>query len=162
MPRPSRDLTNQQFGKLTALSRVENKNGRAWWKCQCECGETKEIPAYALTSGNSKSCGCARETNPRFRNRKHGHRAKKGNGQRSSKEYRCWLYVKALDSCPPEWREDFTQFLNDVGNAPSDEHLLTRKDNRIPHSSTNVYWTKYGENIYGSEHEQTSLDMRNL
>lgn len=32
------DLTGQVFGKLTAVEKVGVKNGRAQWRCKCECG----------------------------------------------------------------------------------------------------------------------------
>ena len=54
-----KDLTGQRFGRLTVIKRVKNnKYGKAMWLCQCECGNTKEIYSYSLTSGKSKSCGC--------------------------------------------------------------------------------------------------------
>lgn len=52
------DLTGQRFGRLVALKRVEGKNGRKEWLCQCDCGAIKAITAGALTSGETKSCGC--------------------------------------------------------------------------------------------------------
>lgn len=52
------DLTGQQFNHLTALKRAENKNGRACFLCRCDCGAETVVPASALKSGNTKSCGC--------------------------------------------------------------------------------------------------------
>lgn len=53
------DLTGQKFGKLLVLERVENTwDGRARWKCQCDCGTIKEIVGEALRNGSSMSCGC--------------------------------------------------------------------------------------------------------
>lgn len=54
------DLTNQTFGKLTVLKRVENKNGRSRWLCQCSCGRTTEVDGANLRSGMTHSCGCLR------------------------------------------------------------------------------------------------------
>lgn len=54
------DLTGQRFGKLTVVSRAENIGQSAAWKCVCDCGNTKNIRQYSLTSGNTKSCGCAK------------------------------------------------------------------------------------------------------
>lgn len=31
---------------------------RVFWHCICECGNEKDVPANALLSGRSKSCGC--------------------------------------------------------------------------------------------------------
>lgn len=55
-PRNKEDLTGQVFGSLTALEYV----GGSKWLCMCSCGNRKEVNAYSLKSGNSKSCGCQR------------------------------------------------------------------------------------------------------
>ena len=52
------DLTGKRFGKWTVLERVENKNGKTFWKCRCDCGTEREVYSVALTSGKSESCGC--------------------------------------------------------------------------------------------------------
>lgn len=55
------DLTNQKFGRLTVIKRVDQKTPIRWL-CQCECGNFKEVYATHLRSGNTRSCGClARE-----------------------------------------------------------------------------------------------------
>ena len=52
------DLTGQRFGRLTVI-RKTNLTGKSKWLCQCDCGNTKEILGYNLTSGtHTKSCGC--------------------------------------------------------------------------------------------------------
>lgn len=61
-----KDLTNQTFGRLKVLSRVEDyisPNGRhdAQWLCQCECGKTKVIRGSSLKNNLTKSCGCLRQ-----------------------------------------------------------------------------------------------------
>lgn len=53
------DITGMQFGRLTAIRRVENdKHGHAQWECLCECGNTAIVLKSSLTSGKTKSCGC--------------------------------------------------------------------------------------------------------
>lgn len=54
------DLTGQKFGRLTALRRVENKNGRTRWECRCDCGKMHISTAHELKRGKCKSCGCER------------------------------------------------------------------------------------------------------
>ena len=49
------DLTNKRFGRLIALERKGND-----WICECDCGNQKDIKAYRLRSGRTKSCGCLR------------------------------------------------------------------------------------------------------
>lgn len=53
------DLTGRRFERLTAIKDVGvNKFRKRLWECQCDCGGKVTIPATALLSGNTKSCGC--------------------------------------------------------------------------------------------------------
>jgi len=53
------DLTNKKFGRLTAKEVVRNLPGKGnIWRCECECGGEKEVPAAYLRNGHTKSCGC--------------------------------------------------------------------------------------------------------
>jgi len=54
-----KDITNQTFGRLNVIERVENdKHGFAVWRCRCECGVEKPVLGTSLRSGNTTSCGC--------------------------------------------------------------------------------------------------------
>ena len=57
-----RDLTGHKNGRLTAIECVGRTNeGRAVWRCQCDCGGEKTVQANNLTrSTGTTSCGCAR------------------------------------------------------------------------------------------------------
>lgn len=53
-----KDLTNQKFGKLTAIKIVgQDKNKNNLWLCKCECGRYTKVITKNLMYGNSKSCG---------------------------------------------------------------------------------------------------------
>lgn len=53
------DLTNQQFGELTALRPTENRNnGSVVWECQCSCGNLHYVAANNLMAHRVESCGC--------------------------------------------------------------------------------------------------------
>jgi len=56
------DLSGARFGKWTVIERGENRQskGREFvcWVCKCDCGAVKTVPARALLSGKSRSCGC--------------------------------------------------------------------------------------------------------
>lgn len=54
----AKDLRGKKFGRLTVLYRISNKGNAVAWKCQCECGNVKEIQGSSLTTGNTTSCGC--------------------------------------------------------------------------------------------------------
>jgi hypothetical protein len=53
------NLTGRKFGKLTVLYRVENRHGKTYWMCRCECDEVRAVQGAHLKSGHTSSCGCA-------------------------------------------------------------------------------------------------------
>ena len=55
-----KDLSNQKFGKLTALYYIENTSPPLW-HCVCECGNEIDVISTVLTQGNRTSCGCKRK-----------------------------------------------------------------------------------------------------
>ena len=56
-----RDLTGQVFGKLTVIECAGKLDGKNYyWHCKCECGNEKDVVGSALTSGNTKTCGCGK------------------------------------------------------------------------------------------------------
>lgn len=60
------NLTGQRFGRLTALERTENRNGRCYiWRCLCDCGRVCYVDTHALTSGGVRSCGCLQDESRR-------------------------------------------------------------------------------------------------
>jgi hypothetical protein len=65
------DLTNQQFGKLTAL-RVSDERWNTFkvWECICECGNSCLIRSADLVR-RTRSCGCIAKENLRKRATKH-------------------------------------------------------------------------------------------
>jgi len=74
------DLTNQRFGKLVVISRVENaSNGKAKWLCRCDCGNNTTVCGVNLKNGHTKSCGCL--------SKKHGH-------ARKERLYNIWVGMR--------------------------------------------------------------------
>ena len=61
------DLTDQVFGSLTAIRRVENKKDRTAWLCRCECGNEVVVCTHDLRAGHTKSCGCKAHSNSYYR-----------------------------------------------------------------------------------------------
>ena len=59
MPRKLIDITDQRFGRLIATERVgKANNGNMIWRCKCDCGNERLVPAGNLRSGAIVSCGC--------------------------------------------------------------------------------------------------------
>lgn len=56
-----KDLSGQRFGQLVVLGPSDQRaNGFIVWDCQCDCGNKKGVTTPNLTSGRTKSCGCAK------------------------------------------------------------------------------------------------------
>lgn len=54
-----KDLTNQRFGMLTALSPLsERKDNKIVWLCRCDCGTECKVTSSRLINGHTQSCGC--------------------------------------------------------------------------------------------------------
>lgn len=58
-----KDITGQQFGRLTVLTREEPYSYPVKWICQCECGNAKAIKGASLVQGLTQSCGCLKNEN---------------------------------------------------------------------------------------------------
>ena len=58
-PLTAADLVGRKFGMLTAVERAGSKSGNALWRCACDCGGEKVVPAALLVRGDVASCGCA-------------------------------------------------------------------------------------------------------
>ena len=60
------------MGRLLVLECAEIRNKRAYWKCQCDCGNISLIASYHLIKNNTKSCGCLRSETIKTKNITHG------------------------------------------------------------------------------------------
>ena len=93
-----KDITGMKFNRLTVIERAgSDKQNRAKWLCQCDCGRKTVVNTSSLRNGHTKSCGClfieqskanlpkdvSNEKNPNYR---HG-----GSKQRL---YHIWVDIK--------------------------------------------------------------------
>lgn len=51
-------LLVKKYGKLTVQSLHNIKNSGSYWLCRCDCGNQTVVRQGALTSKQTKSCGC--------------------------------------------------------------------------------------------------------
>ena len=59
------NLIGQKFGKLTVLKQAPEKlpySSSIAWICQCDCGNQIVVTTSSLNSNNTRSCGCAHES----------------------------------------------------------------------------------------------------
>ncbi len=139
------DLTDQRFGKLVVVNRVDNKNGRAAFLCKCDCGEFREVPSKNLKNGDARSCGCSRRKyHPSESSAKLVYRAKYSDGDLSFEDF---MKLSALNchycNLPPSNNRNMflttktnTEFSLTNGNF--NYNGLDRIDSNFPHNFNNL------------------------
>lgn len=145
MSRKPNNLINNRYGKLLVVEITDQRvSGGVVFKCICDCGNQKLISGYHLTSGNTKSCGCA-QYDTQF---KHGLRYTLEYGIWSSMLGRCTnlndpsyhLYGGRGITVCERWKT-FENFYNDIGNSrPSEKHSLERENTNGNYEPSNVSW----------------------
>jgi len=152
--RPIKDLSNQRFGRLTALEfHGYGTSNKVLWKCICDCGNTSIVKTNNLTTGKTKSCGCLNhEANPNQIQKvtKHGHTS----NQKASKTYSSWRAMmgrcnnknhtdysfygaKGITVCL-RWN-NFENFLEDMGERPTNT-TLDRINGTLGYFKENCRW----------------------
>ena len=130
------NLSEQQFGRLTAKRLHHVTKSVPYWECVCSCGATSIVSRYDLERGHSRSCGCLmREVARRTiavasqASLKHGNTSRNG----ASPEYRSWSSMRQRCNNPQNHRykdygargiqvcerwKEFATFLADMGQRP--------------------------------------------
>jgi hypothetical protein len=122
-----------------------------YWNCICECGTERQVRQTVLRSGKSRSCGCLHDEELGSRKLKHGYAA----GGVIRPEYYVWQAMVARCVNPKirmyphyggrgitvceRWLK-FENFLEDMGNRPSDDHSLDRIENDKGYEYGNCRW----------------------
>ena len=137
------------FGRLTVISDVEakGKRGELLVLTQCSCKTKKYISKNSLTRRMTQSCGCLQRES--LKNTKTIH------GKIKSHEYNSWLHIKRICynknhrqykdhggygiQVHPSWRDNFTQFLRDMGPAPEGT-VISRIDPEGDFAPGNCLW----------------------
>jgi hypothetical protein len=89
----TKDLTGQRFGKLVAVKWLGIEKHKSVWRCRCDCGNMARVPAGALVSGNTKSCGCMKLKDPtKIAQRRKGTAAERPRDAQRRKRERAAVY----------------------------------------------------------------------
>lgn len=156
-----KNIEGEFFGKFTVLRRGENRvepsgKTKVYWLCKCECGSEKEIEASSLREGTSKSCGCVKKENAKNLNLSHG--------MYRSAQYKAWQKMKERCLNPnverypnyggrgitvcKRWLESFENFYEDMGDKPTPQHSIDRKDVNGNYEKDNCRWVTNQEQHY--------------
>jgi len=143
------DLTGHRFGKLIAINIVENDKKGTYWHCKCDCGKTNDVFIGHLRSGRIRSCGCLiSEINPVIPNN-----VKHGRSRSDTHISWCAMRSRVLNKTTNGFRnyggkgikicerwENFSDFLQDMGERPSKDYVLDRINPNGNYEPNNCRW----------------------
>lgn len=160
-----KDLTGKRYGHLVVVSLHSSDNYVYKWLCKCDCGNDKIVTRNALTTGCTNSCGCLKKELQTI------------HGMWKTPEYRTWIRIKTrcenkntpyyynyggrgISVCE-RWSNSFENFYSDMGERPTPQHSIERKDNNGNYEPSNCVWEtrcKQQQNIRKQKNNTSSVN----
>ena len=130
-----KDITGQQFNRLTVIKFSHIKYECAYWLCKCSCGKEKIIRGTHLRSGITKSCGCLTIEKSIERNTTHGM-----TGTKEYNRYRSQKYNDLKKAHDTDWNFEKELFLRNLfqqcvvcGMTEAENKQITGKSLHVDH-----------------------------
>jgi hypothetical protein len=132
------NLIGMKLHRLTVLSEEPTRNGRRYFKCQCDCGNIKITQGVHLNNGKCKSCGCFQKE----RMAEQG-RLKRVHGFAGTRFYKIWKGIK--NRCLNKNEPAYQHYGGRGINVSADWHLF-ENFKRDMYSSYILHVRRFGEN----------------